>query len=127
MTYRSTGHYLKNGLYCAHASNASYSARPANTNSGRFVGLDGGQLDRIDVGSEFAYVAELEDQIIVAIQGTDDGTDWWKNIDVSKSSQLSGSVHSGFWEGLRALFPEIEESLKTRVESDKSVVVTGHS
>ena len=122
-------HYLKNGLYLAHASNASYRDDPTDSSSYGKLGLsDPDVFKTSDSGlGDIGFVAHVGQNVVVAIRGTDDIEDWKSNVDFTKISRLGSKVHKGFWEGMQGILDPILTAIRRLDYQGKTLWLTGHS
>ena len=122
-------HYLKNGLYLAHASRASYEDDPESSTSYRRLGLSTPFVFKAGtVGDhDFGFAAHDDDNVVVAIRGSDDIKDWRNNLKFGKTSQLGARVHTGFWRSMRRLLAPAINAIKTQTPEGKKLWLTGHS
>lgn len=84
-------------------------------------------------GVQCVFMVE-NDQLVVCFRGSDSGTDWRMNFNMSQSEYPTGSgcfVHSGFlvqWVSIEQQFKQIlQELMETHGEGLQEVVFCGHS
>ena len=120
-----------NALFLAHCSNASYAKNPRQSASFRKTNLLTPTIieneDEVFFG-DGGFVAESTNEIVIALQGTNDVVDWIKNLQFEKSSFLRSKVHRGFLKGMRSIKNSVQASLDEISDwKTKRIFVTGHS
>jgi len=85
-----------------------------------FISVKGFDCD----GSQ-AIVVSHNEYNAIAFRGTDENSDWLKNMDMMPTTALEGRYHNGFYNATMNVWGEILEAINTRDE--KPVWITGHS
>ncbi len=78
-------------------------------------------------GSLYACVASDDETVLIAFRGTDDMQDWLVNSDAVPQPVAHGLVHRGFYEGMRALYPQTTAAAIAHGAEHKDLWITGHS
>ena len=74
------------------------------------------------------FIAQDEQLLILAFRGTVSVTDWLRNLKITRREVPKGKVHSGFMEGLDAVWDEkIEPVLRSAAGVGRKIWITGHS
>jgi len=85
------------------------------------------KIDHFHNGSLYACVASDDHTVLVAFRGTDDSKDWLVNIDAVPQLVPHGIIHSGFYQGMKTLYPEIAAAATAQGVEKKNLWITGHS
>lgn len=72
-----------------------------------------------------AHITRQGFDVIIAFQGTNEGADWWSNLDRHMIPLAYGWVHQGFHDSLAWLAPTIYAA--ANIQPQESVWITGHS
>ncbi len=123
---RGTNFSWNAALAAGAASNLAY-----QDNSGvEKVCLDKWRFDTCDfihVNDTECFVASTANEVLLAFRGTAGIADWVRDLTVYSTDVEYGSVHEGFYLGMKQVKDEIVDVLERVNAKNKSFVLTGHS
>jgi endonuclease G len=73
------------------------------------------------------FVASTDQEVLLAFRGTAGVADWIRDLTVFSTVVSYGSVHEGFYLGMKQVKREIAAALDRFGARDKNLVLTGHS
>lgn len=83
--------------------------------------------DFIQVNDTECFVASTANEVLVAFRGTAGTADWIRDLTLFSTNVEYGSVHEGFYLGMRQVKEPIARVLERVNAKNKSFVLTGHS
>ena len=86
-----------------------------------------GKPSHFQNGSLYACLASDEQTVVIAFRGTDDRQDWLVNADATPQAVLHGTVHRGFYQGMKTLYPQVAAAATDHKAKQKHLWITGHS
>lgn len=118
-------HYLENALRLAVLAELAYRNDPAQ---GLAEFADHyRRLYSFSKEGTFGFVASDEQNVVVALRGTDQVIDWITNLTVAQIPGLGGHLHEGFSDALDLVWDELLARVRTLQDQGQTLWVTGHS
>ena len=75
-----------------------------------------------------AALIEHEDYLCMAFRGTDEGADWWDNLNAFPTQEMFGHFHTGFYRSLEDVWTALYgRYLELKAEKKRPLFITGHS
>ncbi|CAM9768622.1 unnamed protein product [Choristocarpus tenellus] len=130
------GFSVTNAHYFAHLSIVAYETKDIATSElCNMLGYtDVFWLNSEDYSTQ-GYVAAQASHVVVVFRGTDQGADWWVNLDIFNKETKHGDVHKGFHTALNSIWGnrkdfkgilEIVKSFRAQTP-DRPIFLSGHS
>ena len=119
------GHYLESAWRLAVLAEIAYRDDPAACLL-EFVD----HYRRLEVFREagaFGFVVSDEQNIVVALRGTDEAADWITNLKTAQIRGYGGAVHRGFADAFALLWPHIQSQFDELCDNHQTLWITGHS
>jgi len=118
-------HYLENAWRLAVLAELAYQDDPAR----RLMEFAEHyrRLEPFRMDGTFGFVASNEQNVVVALRGTDEVLDWVTNLTVAQIAGYGGCVHRGFCDSLDQAWNEILVRVTSLLDNDQTLWVAGHS
>ncbi|QBO35705.1 DUF2974 domain-containing protein [Periweissella cryptocerci] len=80
-------------------------------------------------GIHHGLIGETKDLIVISFKGTKSWDDWKNNVKIKlvRFAEGEGRVHTGFYQAVRALDSRLWEVFQQIDNSEKRILITGHS
>jgi hypothetical protein len=75
----------------------------------------------------FGFVVGDEQNVVVALRGSDDALDWITNLKTAQIRGFGGGVHRGFVEALTLIWPQVLAQVNGLLDKGQTLWITGHS
>ncbi|HTN75284.1 MAG TPA: lipase family protein [Pirellulaceae bacterium] len=118
-------HYLENALRLATLAELAYRNDPAKELlpfADHFRRIQAFSLE-----GTFGFVVSDEQNLVVALRGTDQVIDWVTNLTTTQMAGMGGWVHDGFYHALNIVWNDILTRVQALRDNGQTVWVTGHS
>jgi len=117
---------LANALGCARASLLAYE-KNVDLLKETARGWGFANCEPLTRKNHFGFVAGNADVVLVVFRGTDEGADWWTNLNVLFKQSPLGLVHRGFMTAAELFWPDLPQWISKFRDRDQPVWISGHS